>query len=268
MAHGSASLGDARGGVLLAVFLALFLAGARAGSAQAPPESQPRPIVIKDIAVQGNRRVQEAVILGRVTAKIGSPFVPTRLAEDIRNIFALGFFDDVQLKVEDFEGGVKLVFVVVERPFIRDVVFAGNKKLDAAALQEKIDLKLGGVYNPVDVNRAAEKLKEYYETEGYFEVAITPDVHKLPDGYVTITFRITEGRKISIYNIVIEGAHGLTGTQVRAVMGTQEREYVILPGTVQRQRLDEDVDRSIELYNDNGYVQARVESSDILIDRE
>jgi len=213
-------LGDARGGVLLAVFLALFLAGARAGSAQAPPESQPRPIVIKDIAVQGNRRVQEAVILGRVTAKIGNPFVPTRLADDIRNVFALGFFDDVQLKVEDFEGGVKLVFAVVERPFVRDVVFAGNKKLDSAALQEKIDLKLGGVYNPVDVNRAAEKLKEYYEQEGYFEVAIAPDVQRLPDGDVSVTFRIAEGRKIKIERIVIEGAHGVTPKEIKAVMAS------------------------------------------------
>src|SRR5713101_1789072 len=276
MAHGSASLGDARGGVLLAVFLALVLAGARAGSAQAPPESQTRPIVIKDIAVQGNRRVQEAVILGRVTAKIGSPFVPTRLAEDIRNVFALGFFDDVQLKVEDFEGGVKLVFVVVERPFIRDVVFAGNKKLDSATLQEKIDLKLGSVYNPVDVNRAAEKLKEHYEQEGYFEVEIAPDVQKLPDGDVSVTFRITEGRKIRIDRVVIEGAHGLKPKQVKDVMATKECEFIpftlpgcqfIVPGTVQRQRLDEDVDRIVQLYNDNGYIQARMESSDIQVDR-
>ena len=94
------------------------------------PRRPTRQILVKEIAVQGNRRVQEAVILGRVTAKIGSPFVANRLAEDIRAIFALGFFDDVQVKVEDFEGGVKLTFVVVERPFVRDIVFAGNKKLD------------------------------------------------------------------------------------------------------------------------------------------
>jgi outer membrane protein insertion porin family len=261
-------LRDLRGGSVLSVLFALLLAGPAAVSAQTPPGTAPREIVIKDIAVQGNRRVQEAVILGRVTAKIGAPFVPTQLAEDIRKIFALGFFDDVQLKVEDFEGGVKLVFVVVERPFIRDVLFVGNKKLDSTALQEKIDLKLGGVYNPVDVNRAAEKLKEHYESEGYFEVKITPDVQKLPDGDVTVTFRISEGRKISIEQIVIEGAHGLTPKEIKAVMATQEREFYVLPGTVQRQKLEEDVDRILELYNDNGYVQARVESADIQVDRE
>lgn len=270
-------MGGVRGEVCLPLFFVLLLAGVRGGSAQTPPENQEqRPIIIKEIAVQGNRRVQEAVILGRVTAKVGTPFIPSRLAEDIRNIFALGFFDDVQLKVEDFEGGVKLIFVVAERPFVRDVVFSGNKKVDSPTLQEKIDLKLGSVYNPVDVNRATEKLKEYYETEGYFEVEITPDPQKLPDGDVTVTFRITEGRKIRIDHVVIEGAHGLTAKQVKDVMGTRECEFIpfyipgcelVIPGTVQRQRLDEDVDRILQLYNDNGFIQARVESSDILVDR-
>jgi outer membrane protein insertion porin family len=256
----------ARGRCALLIFFA-FLLGPFSALAQTPTPTD-RQILVKEIAVQGNRRVQEAVILGRVGAKIGSPFVANRTAEDIRAIFALGFFDDVQVKVEDFEGGVKLTFMVVERPFVRDIVFAGNKKEDSATLQEKIDLKLGSVYNPVEVNKGADKLKEYYETEGYFEVGITPEIEKLADGDVTVTYRIAEGRRISIDQIVIEGAQGLTPKQVKGAMDTQEREYIVLRGTVQRQRLDEDVDRIIQLYNDHGYVQARVESSEIQVDRE
>ena len=256
----------ARGRYALSIFFALLL-GSLPALAQTPPPAN-RQILVKEIAVQGNRRVQEAVILARVGAKIGSPFVANRTAEDIRAIFSLGFFDDVQVKVEDFEGGVKLTYMVVERPFVRDIVFAGNKKEDAATLQEKIDLKLGSVYNPVEVNRGADKLKEFYEQEGYFEVGITPEVEKLADGDVTVTYRIAEGRRISIDQIVIEGAQGLTPKQVKGAMDTQEREYIVLRGTVQRQKLDEDVDRIIQLYNDFGYVQARVESSEIQVDRE
>src|SRR6266566_6133322 len=178
----------ARGRCALLIFFALLL-GPFSVLAQAPTPAD-RQILVKEIAVQGNRRVQEAVILGRVGAKIGSPFAANRTAEDIRAIFSLGFFDDVQVKVEDFEGGVKLTYMVVERPFVRDIVFAGNKKEDSAT------------------------------------------------------------------------------QQVKGAMDTQEREYIVLRGTVQRQRLDEDVDRIIQLYNDHGYVQARVESSEILVDRE
>src|SRR5712664_520059 len=164
----------ARGRFLLSIFFVLTLlavgaGGAAPAGAQTTPPAGEQRILIKELAVQGNRRVQEAVILGRVQSKVGTSFVPARSADDIRSIFALGFFDDVQVRVEDFEGGVKLTYVVTERPFVRDVLFSGNKKQDAATLLEKIDLKLGTVYNPVEVNRAGDKLKDFYETEGYYE---------------------------------------------------------------------------------------------------
>jgi len=261
-----------RGRPALALFFALTLfwvggEAVRPAHAQTAPGRAAAPIIIKDLAVQGNRRVQEAVILGRVSAKVGGPFVPARLADDIRAIFSLGFFDDVQAKVDDFEGGIKLTFVVTERPFVRDINFSGNKRLDAAALQEKIDFKLGAVYNPVEVTRAAEKVKEAYEEEGYFEVGVTPDVSKLPDGDVSVTFRIAEGRKMTIDKIVIEGAQGLKPDKIKEIMLTQEREFYILRGTVQRQKLDQDVERVVSFYNDNGYIQARVETVDTQVDR-
>jgi outer membrane protein insertion porin family len=258
-----------RGRPALAIFFALTLLWVGGGAVlpafgQAPPTT---PIIVKELTVQGNRRVQEAVILGRASAKVGSPFVPARLADDIRAIFALGFFDDVQAKIEDFEGGVKLTFVVTERPFVRDINFAGNKRLDAAELQEKLDFKLGAVYNPVEVTRAAEKLKEVYEEQGYFEAGVTPDVAKLPDGDVSVTFRVVEGRKMTIDKIIIEGAQGLKPEKIKEIMLTQEREFYILRGTVQRQKLDQDIERVVTFYNDNGYIQARVETVDPQIDR-
>ena len=248
------------------LFLSIFFVVAALLPAVARGQGQPQ-IIVKDLAVEGNRRVQEAVILGRVQTKVGSPFVPIRLSEDIRAIFALGYFDDVQLKVDDFEGGVKVIFVVVERPFIRDVDFVGNKKIDTKTLQEKIDLKLGAVYNPVDVQKALEALKSHYEEEGYFEVQITPETEKLPDGDVKVVFQVNEGRRITIDKIVIEGNKGLSEKQIKAAMQTQEREYFILRGVVHRQRLEQDTDLITQLYNDHGYIQARVESTDVQVDR-
>ena len=230
--------------------------------------AQPPAPTVKDVTVEGNRRVQEAVILGRVQTAAGSPFIPARLADDLRAIFALGFFDDVRMRVEDFEGGVKITFVVIERPFVRDVAFVGNKKIDVAVLQEKIDLKLGSVFNPVEVQKAVQALKDHYEEEGYFEVRISPDIERFADGDVRVLFRIAEGRVIKIDKIVIRGNQGLSDRKIKAVLGTQEREYFILRGKVHRQRLEEDVERILQLYNDHGYIQARVESHDLAVDEE
>jgi outer membrane protein insertion porin family len=244
--------------VLLAGVLAL---AGRAGA-------QPPPIQIRELVVEGNRRVQEAVILGRVKAAIGDAFSPAQLSEDLRAIFALGFFDDVRMRVEDFEGGVKVTFVVIERPFVRDVSFVGNVAVATADLLEKITLRLGSVYNPVDVQRAVEALTSHYEDEGYFEVQITPEVEHFADGDVRVVFSVAEGRRMTIDRIVIEGNQGLTDRQIKGALATRERQYFVLRGTVQRERLDEDVERILALYNDNGYIQARVESHDVSVDRE
>ena len=249
----------------IVVVLAAALLHATAAEAQRP---QQPPIIIKELAVEGTKRVQDAVVLGRIKSTVGAPFNPTALSEDIRAIFGLGFFDDVQLRVEDFEGGVKVTFVVVERPFVRDVDFVGNKKLGTESLQEKITLKLGSVYNPVEVQRAVEKLKEYYEDEGYFEVQLSPDVEKFANGDVRVTFNIIEGRRMTIDRIVVKGNTGLKEGAIKDALATQERQFFIIRGTVQRQRLEEDVERILQLYNDHGYVQARVESHDVTVDRE
>jgi outer membrane protein insertion porin family len=231
-------------------------------------QSQQPPIIVKELAVEGNRRVQEAVILGRVQTPVGAEFVPARLAEDLRAIFALGFFDDVQMRVEDFEGGVKVTFVVTERPFVRDVEFAGNREIGTSTLEEKITLKVGSVYNPVEVQKAREALRDHYEEEGHFEASVTPETEKFADGDVRVTFKINEGRRITIDRIVIKGNKGLSAKEIKAVMATRERQYYILRGTVHRQRLEEDVERILQLYNDHGYVQARVEAPEVVVDRD
>jgi outer membrane protein insertion porin family len=255
-------------GITVAVLLALVLCPRAEAQPRPEPAQQPPPVTIKELTVEGNRRVQEAVVLGPVKSRIGGPFNPSQLSEDVRSIFALGFFDDVQVRVEDFEGGVKLTFVVTERPFVRDIDFVGNQKIPTNTLTEKIDLKLGRVYNPVDVQRARDKLVDHYEEEGYYEVQITPQTDKFPDGDVRVLFSINEGRRMTIDHIVIQGNQGLTAQQIKNAMATQERQYFILRGTVQRQRLEDDVERIIALYNDYGYIQARVESHDVTVDRD
>src|SRR5439155_1556050 len=88
------------------------------------------------------------------------------------------------------------------------------------------------------------------------------------DGDVRVVFSIVEGRQIKIDRIVFKGNKGLTERELKDALATRERQYFILRGKVQRQRLDEDVERIIQLYNDHGYIQARVESTDVVVDRE
>jgi outer membrane protein insertion porin family len=226
------------------------------------------PLIVRDVALQGTRHVQEAVVLRRIGTRAGSPFDAARVTEDIRAIFALGFFDDVQVRVEEFEGGIKLIFVVVERPFVRDVAFEGNRRVSTRTLGDSAALSLGSIYDRVEVQRARRRLEDRYEQEGYFEARIEPAAERLPDGDVRVVFRIDEGRRFTIDRIVIEGEQGLSERRIKSVMQTRERRLLVRRGIAHRGDLEADMERILALYRDEGYLQARVEGHEISVDRE
>jgi len=251
------------GGIPLAALCALILLGwaGLAGAQQAPAP------LVRDIGVEGNRRIQSPVILNRVVTKIGDTFSPTGIREDVRNIFNLGFFDDVQVRVEEFEGGVRLIFVVTERPLVREVGFEGNDELKTEELRERAAIRVGVLYNPVEVQRATDAIRLRYEDEGFFGVEITPRTERTPEGDLRVVFRVVEGKKMYIDRIEIEGNEAIPDKKIKSSILTQERIFFILPfSKVSRKVFEEDAERVINLYADNGYIQARVESQEIVPD--
>ena len=256
---------SASGGVVLSAFFVLACLGwlGQAGGQEAP-QSQP---TVRDITVEGNKRIQAAAVLNRVQTKIGDPFSAAALRADVQAIFALGFFDDVQVRTEEFEGGVRVVFAVVERPLLREVSYEGIREGKVDEVKEKAALRVGGLYNPAEIQRAAEAIREKYEEDGFLGATVTPRTEPTPEGDVRVVMRIEEGKKIYIDRIVIEGNHALSARQIKAAMETKERFLWVLPfSKLHRKVFEDDGDRIVNLYADNGYVQARVESQEIIPD--
>ena len=55
--------------------------------------------VIKEIVVFGNELVDEAIILQELKSTVGEPFSSEMVSEDIKAIYRLGYFRDVQVDV-------------------------------------------------------------------------------------------------------------------------------------------------------------------------
>ena len=85
-----------------------------------------RDLPILGIEVAGNRRVTAEDILTYLREKRGDPFSPEKLAQDVRELWGSGFFDDVVVELERSDVGVTLRFLVRERATIADVEFVGN----------------------------------------------------------------------------------------------------------------------------------------------
>ena len=101
--------------LFMAFFLVLFLI--RAGRAEE------KSIKIKLIEVKGTRRIDSATIRAKIKSKENDLFLPDRLREDLRAIYQMGYFDQVNIETEGFEGGVKVTFIVTEKPFISEIIF-------------------------------------------------------------------------------------------------------------------------------------------------
>jgi len=79
--------------------------------------AQEQSIIVKLVEIQGNHRIEDSTIRAKLQIEEGGVFDYRVIQQDIWSIFQLGYFEDVQVKSEGFEGGIKIIYVVLERPF-------------------------------------------------------------------------------------------------------------------------------------------------------
>lgn len=217
--------------------------------------------LVTAIEVQGVRRIEEGSIRSRLSQRIGEPLSNEKTTEDIKTIYRMGYFDDVNVTIEPFEGGIKVAYVVKEKPTIIKVDFQGNKELSNDKIKEKITLTAGALSDITLINDTAVKIRAFYEDEGYYLALVVPVVRRVEEGEVAVTFQITEGRKVKIRTIAFEGNKALSARKIRKAMQTKERglfSFITGSGYYKREVMRVDVERIKDLYFDNGYLKVAV----------
>jgi len=222
---------------------------------------------ITQIDVTGHRLVEESAIRLRLKIRVGDSFSVERVREDVEALFKTGFFDNVEVDATPFEGGVRLTYRVIEKPTVRQVRIEGNEAIKEDVLRDKLDLAPGAVFNPQAVAKNAEKVRAFYEEEGYYQAEVTGSYQAVSDREVEVVFRIREGEVYRIREVRIEGSQGLSARQVKKVMATEARFlWWFPPGILKKTDLAQDVERIKALYLDHGYLQIRVEEPQVLRD--
>jgi outer membrane protein insertion porin family len=243
-------------------FLFFFLSAAIVYAQEAP--------VVNKIEVQGLKRIEEGAIKAKISQKIGEPVSEAKISEDIKSIFKMGYFEDVRVEMEPFEGGVKLIYVVREKPTIVKMDFQGNKEFDDAKLREKISITPGSIADTVLIQDNAAKLKKFYEDEGYWLANIVPVTKKISENEVTLTYQIDEGGKIKIRKIVIEGNKHISSSKIKKVMDTKTWwlfSFITSSGYYKKDQMETDIEKIKNLYFDNGYIKVIVAEPEIKIDK-
>ncbi|MDY0385338.1 outer membrane protein assembly factor BamA [Trichlorobacter sp.] len=216
---------------------------------------------VSEVVVRGNRRIDSAAILNAVSSKAGERLDSDRTDADIRSIFNLGQFRDVQVSTEPGNAGLVLVFSVVEKPIIREVRFEGNEALKQEKLLEGLPIRRNAVFSQKDLDAAVLKLTKQYQDEGYYLVQVQPRVEQRSDTEYLVTLQIAEGNKIRISTISFEGNTAFSPRKLRGVIETSEEwfmSWLTGAGTYKEEVLRNDALLIADHYMNNGYINVKV----------
>ncbi|MEK6201002.1 MAG: outer membrane protein assembly factor BamA, partial [Desulfobulbaceae bacterium] len=128
-----------------------------------------RQQVIASIGPEGNKRIDSGAIARKIQSKVGDLYSPAALRNDLKAIFAMGYFDNVNVKVEESEDGKNIIFQITEKPLIKKVEFSGIDELDETEVKEAANVTTNTIVNPATINKSGEAIKTLYKSKGYYD---------------------------------------------------------------------------------------------------
>jgi outer membrane protein insertion porin family len=201
----------------------------------APAYAQDGGQQVKSIQIRGVKRIEETAVRGRLTLKVGDQYTGEAIRTQIRLIYEMGFYEDVRIETEPVPGGVAIVFVVREKPFITDIVFDGNDNLADDKLKEKITIRNNSFLDQQQAKESAERVSQAYQEDGYYNVQVVPIIQSVEEDRKRLTFYIKEGDRAKIKTVNFEGMTVFKKKEMLKNLAT--REWVPLYGIITRLEL-------------------------------
>lgn len=213
------------------------------------------------VEVKNNKAISSATIVAKVQTVIGKPFSQAILNQDLKRLYATDFFTDVSVEVEDFQGGVKVIFVVTEKPIVDKVSFEGNKVIRSDRLIPLVKTKQGQMLNYRDLKADTEAISALYEKNGFHLARIQYKVdidEKTNKG--TVIFEIYEEKRVRIKNIFFEGNRAFTDRRLLKLITTR-RSTLFTSGYYKKDVFESDLEKIEDFYRREGYM-------DVALDKE
>jgi outer membrane protein insertion porin family len=210
----------------------------------------------QQIVVQGNQRVDSETVRSYVTsAGSGS------LEEARRNLLQTGMFSDVRIA----RRGSQIVVTVSENQIINRVVFEGNRKVERAILENEVQTKARGAYNPATIDADVQRILDVYRRTGRGLATVTPRIVDLPNGRIDVVYTINEGDKTGIRQINFVGNRVYSASRLRDLMQSSEMNLLSFfksSDVYDPDRLAADQELIRRFYLKNGYADFRILSTD------
>lgn len=216
---------------------------------------------IKEIRVRGNKKIEADAVQAKLKSKTGSQAKRGTVAEDIRAVHSLGYFDDVSV---DYDAGV-LTVTVLERPTIVKIDFEGNDQISSSDLKDVVKLK---EYSILDVNKVKEDIaliQKHYEEKGFYLARVSYETRATtkPDE-VELIFRVSDFDKVRIKKITFINNKRFSDDKLKSVLrNTKEGNFfswLSSSGNFKESAFKQDLQILTYYYLNEGYVKFRYEN--------
>ncbi len=222
-----------------------------------------RQFHIEKIIIKGNNRIDAGAILRKVGVQKGDVYDQATLKEDLKKIFAMGYFSNVQVDVTEGAKGKQITFVVKEKPVIQSVRFRGISELKEEDVKAAANVRDHLILNHLQIDNAEDAILALYKSKGFYNSKVKANISYPDDQGAIVEFVIDEGEKIYIKEIKIEGNHAFDDDEILDQIQTGERwfmSWLTESGLLDQTKIKQDEGLIRAFYSDNGYLDVRVDN--------
>ncbi len=182
----------------------------------------------------------------------------------IKNLWAQGLFDDVQLSITQIkEDSIFFDIAVVERPRLTKIELRGLRKSETDDIREKLNDKTGKVVNENLLKTTTNLIKKHFNDKGYLytDVAITQQKDTTEANNVILIITVNKNERVKVNKITIEGNKDFTENQLKKYLKkTKEKAWfrIFGSGKFLQDKYEEDKLKLVSKMHEKGYRDAEI----------
>jgi outer membrane protein insertion porin family len=224
--------------------------------------------VVDSIAVEGNSRLSYSQIVGTAGLIVRQPINYRDIQRAITALFRTSQFDDVE--VEQRTRGERLILAikVKERPVLERWAVRGVDRVSEGSVKGRVKLAEGRPLDRNAIEQSRASIDSLYSDAGYYAAEIKTLELPQDNGRVRVIFDVTEGERVAISQVQVEGNQRFSDKTVVGHMSTRpEGFWWFQKGEYDEEKLDQDVrERLPRWYAERGFVDFQVTDDSLVPD--
>ena len=215
--------------------------------------------IVSEIRFEGNKTIPAEKLKPKLLSKVGQAPDPQRFNADLKTLWKTNWFSDVQVYFDESppkSGKLILTFLVKEMPVLTHVEFRGRKSIRQKELEDTTGLKVGNRADPTHTRNALGQILRLYQDKG-FDLAEINLLEGGNPGETKVVIQIFEGPKVKIGSINFVGNSFASAATLKTHISTRQ-PILGLFGKYHRDMLEDDKQKLIEYYQQQGFFEARV----------